>query len=405
MQEQDLGGEHTLEGGDKAGGRAGGEGAGGGEGKCEVESRDKKGRLHGEEGAEWYFVQGDAAMQNPTEGSAERAVDSSVDSMCLTMLGRSDDVMNVAGIRVGTGEVEAALLRHKQDLKGREARGGVGSPLANVIVVGGDDVLKGTVPVAFVVCVPGRSMAAQDIAAFQNRVHQDVGYLAVPAAFISVPELPETRSGKYLRRLLRNMLNGHELGNVEGLGNPQAVAGVLEAIKQQWHGTSVGGIGGGGGDGGGEDASLMDVVVDDDASGLASTTGFGAEAGAACEDALDEEEVERTLMALKQMVSEVIGWGSGGDVAGHTSGGGGGGAGAGGDTGEGAGGNAGGDKYDLETDVWLMHLGLDSAMLMMLRDHIEVQLLTPHGAPLPPSLLTLFGVDGFEAKTLSALAR
>ena len=160
-----------------------------------------------------------------------------------------------------------------------------------------------------------------------------------------------------------------------------------------------------------EDESLMDVVIGDDLSGLASAAGVGmgagAGAGAAGEGTLDEEEVGRTLMALKQMVSEVIGWGSGGGVTGHIDGSGDAGVATGGATGDGGGAGAGGggDEYDLETDVWLMHLGLDSAMLMMLRDHIEVQILTPHGAPLPPSLLTLFGVDGFEAKTLSVLAR
>ena len=102
---------------------------------------------------------------------------------------------------VGTGEVEAALFRHKQ-------LHGARSALGNCVVVGAPDSIKGEVPVCFCVAAPGCSINASVQAELQALVIQTVGVLAAPAWFAQVTALPQTRTGKYLRRLLREIVCG-----------------------------------------------------------------------------------------------------------------------------------------------------------------------------------------------------
>ena len=113
-------------------------------------------------------------------------------------------VINVGGNRIGTEEIESALL---QD---REAEG---SPLLNCAVVGMDDPMLGTVPCAFVVLQPGAALMPVDEGRLRALVQAKHSSVAVPARFVTVEALPETHSGKYMRRLLRAMLSGAPLGD------------------------------------------------------------------------------------------------------------------------------------------------------------------------------------------------
>ena len=127
------------------------------------------------------YVQGDTAVRH--EGGA------------YTIHGRSDEVINVGGNRIGTEEIESALLADTE----RPA----GSPLRNVAVVDMPDEVLGTRPVAFVVLQPGGSLQASDEGRLRSLVQSRLSSVAVPAKFIVAVALPETYSGKFMRRLLQ----------------------------------------------------------------------------------------------------------------------------------------------------------------------------------------------------------
>jgi acrylyl-CoA reductase (NADPH) / 3-hydroxypropionyl-CoA dehydratase / 3-hydroxypropionyl-CoA synthetase len=150
------------------------------------------------------YTQGDFARRHP-DGS-------------FSFHGRSDDVINVAGHRLGTEEIEGAILRDKA-LRDD-------SPVANVVVVGAPHATKGLTPLAFVQTVHGRELTNDDTQRLANLVRSEKGAVAVPGDFITVSELPETRSGKYVRRLLAALIHGADPGDLTSLRNPQ----VLEEI-------------------------------------------------------------------------------------------------------------------------------------------------------------------------------
>ena len=139
--------------------------------------------------------------------------------------GRSDEVINVGGVRIGTGEIEAALFKHKKIHSTQ-------SPLANCVVVGVSDSIKGDLPVAFVVPLPDRKIDTSTQVELQQLVIESVGILAAPAYFIEVNTLPQTRTGKYLRRLLKDILNG-KLNNLQdnALVNPESVIDAQNAVE------------------------------------------------------------------------------------------------------------------------------------------------------------------------------
>jgi acetyl-CoA synthetase len=132
------------------------------------------------------------------------------------LLGRVDDVMNVAGHRIGTMEVESALVDHRA--------------VAEAAVVGVPHELKGTAIVAFVSlrdgCEPGVALASE----LKEHVAAKIGALARPEQVLFSADLPKTRSGKIMRRLLRDIAEGKALGDTTTLADPS----VVEALKKKY---------------------------------------------------------------------------------------------------------------------------------------------------------------------------
>ena len=135
----------------------------------------------------------------------------------LWVLGRADDVINVAAHRISTMEIETAVA----------AQPGV----AEAAVVGITDAVKGTVPVAFVVLLPGADRNAVE-PAVTRAVEQAIGGIARLHAVHIVPSLPKTRAGKVMRRLLRELAEtGGVEGDLTGLEDPDALHAITAAMR------------------------------------------------------------------------------------------------------------------------------------------------------------------------------
>ena len=138
------------------------------------------------------------------------------------LLGRVDDVLNVAGHRIGTMEVESALVDHPV--------------VAEAAVVGVDHDIKGTAIAAFVTLKDGQGAVGSPVARLElmdelkDHVSHKIGAIARPELIILTPDLPKTRSGKIMRRLLRDIATGKALGDTTTLADP----GVIESLKQQY---------------------------------------------------------------------------------------------------------------------------------------------------------------------------
>ena len=156
----------------------------------------------------WAYTQGDFAVRH--EGGS------------FSLHGRSDDVINVSGHRIGTEEIEGAILRDKSL--------DPNSPVGNVIVVGAPHREKGVTPVAFVTPVPGRKLAQEDRRRLTDLVKTEKGSVAAPSDFIELSQFPETRSGKYMRRMVRAVVEGGELGDASTLRNPESLDELKEAV-------------------------------------------------------------------------------------------------------------------------------------------------------------------------------
>ncbi len=132
------------------------------------------------------------------------------------IMGRVDDVLNVAGHRLGTAEVESALVAHPK--------------VAEAAVVGAPDDLKGEAVVAFVTLKAGFEPVAGTGEELKNHVVQMIGAIARPREIIVTPGLPKTRSGKIMRRLLRNIASGKaDVGDMTTLEDTT----VLGTIREQ----------------------------------------------------------------------------------------------------------------------------------------------------------------------------
>ncbi|PSP82748.1 acetate--CoA ligase [Halobacteriales archaeon QS_6_64_34] len=130
----------------------------------------------------------------------------------ITVLGRVDDVLNVSGHRLGTMEIESAIV-------GVEG-------VAEAAVVGGDHEIKGEAVYAYVITEDGSEENEDLRQAIIEGVEDAIGPIARPEAVIFTPELPKTRSGKIMRRLLEEIANGEELGNTSTLRNPDVVTDI-----------------------------------------------------------------------------------------------------------------------------------------------------------------------------------
>ncbi len=138
------------------------------------------------------------------------------------VLGRTDDVINVAGHRLGTREIEEAVQAH--------------SNIAEVAVVGVADSLKGQVPVAFAVAKDSSSVATKELAAAQEKavmatVDRELGAIARPARVHFVSALPKTRSGKLLRRSIQALCEGRDPGDLTTIEDPTALEQIRAALK------------------------------------------------------------------------------------------------------------------------------------------------------------------------------
>ncbi len=135
----------------------------------------------------------------------------------LWLLGRVDDVMNVSGHRISTTEVESALVSHPK--------------VAEAAVVGATDPLTGQGIVAFVILRADAGDGGEQIAAeLRDHVATEIGPIAKPRHILVVPELPKTRSGKIMRRLLQDVAEQRELGDVTTLADPVVMNLISEGL-------------------------------------------------------------------------------------------------------------------------------------------------------------------------------
>ena len=135
------------------------------------------------------------------------------------ILGRVDDVINVAGHRLGTKELESACLTIPE--------------VAEAAVVPVVDEIKGRVPAVYVSLVPGVSDGKRVSEEIVATIETIVGKIARPKAVHVVPDLPKTRSGKIMRRVLAAISNTMDTGDVTTLANPD----IVELIRLQVQGT------------------------------------------------------------------------------------------------------------------------------------------------------------------------
>ena len=150
---------------------------------------------------DWVYEAGDGAVQ-ATDGY-------------YRILGRLDDVMNVAGHRLGTMELESAVSEVDS--------------VAESAVASRDDTEKGEVPDVYVTLREGVEESEEVRQEIVESIEEGIGKFARPNEVIFVDDLPKTRSGKIMRRLLENISNGEELGNTTTLRDPS----VAERIRDQ----------------------------------------------------------------------------------------------------------------------------------------------------------------------------
>jgi acetyl-CoA synthetase len=131
------------------------------------------------------------------------------------LLGRVDDVMNVSGHRISTIEVESALVDHRK--------------VAEAAVCGRKDDRTGQAIVAYVTLKGGEEGSIEMLEELRNHVAKKIGPIAKPANIVFTPELPKTRSGKIMRRLLRDVAENRVLGDTTTLADPT----VVEEIKER----------------------------------------------------------------------------------------------------------------------------------------------------------------------------
>ena len=137
----------------------------------------------------------------------------------LWILGRVDDVLNVSGHRIGTMEVESALVEHPS--------------VAEAAVVGRAHQLKGQAICAFVTLREGQVASVSLRDELREFVSQKIGALARPDDILFSADLPKTRSGKIMRRLLRDIAEGRALGDTSTLADPNVVAGLKAQYEAQ----------------------------------------------------------------------------------------------------------------------------------------------------------------------------
>jgi acetyl-CoA synthetase len=135
------------------------------------------------------------------------------------ILGRVDDVLNVAGHRIGTMEVESALVDHPS--------------VAEAAVVGKTHELKGQALAAFVTLKEGSAPTSELKDDLREHVARKIGAIARPDDIIFSADLPKTRSGKIMRRLLKDVAEGRTLGDTTTLADPSVVNRLREMYEAE----------------------------------------------------------------------------------------------------------------------------------------------------------------------------
>ena len=140
------------------------------------------------------------------------------DDGSIWLMGRVDDVMNISGHRISTTEVESALVSHKA--------------VAEAAVVGAADPMTGQGIVAFVILRAGveRASGEELIKELRNHVAKEIGAIAKPRQILLVAELPKTRSGKIMRRLLKDVAENRAVGDSTTLADPNVMKLISEGL-------------------------------------------------------------------------------------------------------------------------------------------------------------------------------
>jgi acetyl-CoA synthetase len=155
-------------------------------------------------GPETYFV-GDAARKD--------------DDGYFWIIGRVDDVLNVSGHRMSTAEIESAIVSHEK--------------VAEAAVIGQADEDSGQSVAAFVTLSGTQEGSDELVQDIRDHVAKRIGKLARPKRIIWADDLPKTRSGKIMRRLLRDIAEGRELGDVTTLRDPDVMSQLEGRIKER----------------------------------------------------------------------------------------------------------------------------------------------------------------------------
>src|SRR5437879_9200532 len=133
------------------------------------------------------------------------------------ILGRVDDVINVAGHRLGTKEIESACLTVPE--------------VAEAAVVPVVDEIKGRVPEVYVALTPGTQPSQEIVDNVNKAIETMIGKIARPKHVHIVPDMPKTRSGKLMRRVLAALSNNMNTGDITTLANPDVVENIRELVQ------------------------------------------------------------------------------------------------------------------------------------------------------------------------------
>ncbi|RAX50346.1 acetate--CoA ligase [Arthrobacter sp. AQ5-05] len=136
----------------------------------------------------------------------------------IWLLGRVDDVMNVSGHRLSTTEIESSLVAHPY--------------VAEAAVVGAKDETTGEAVVAFVILQIEPAEGEDVVATLRAHVGKDIGPIAKPRHILVVPELPKTRSGKIMRRLLKDVAEGREVGDSTTLADSTVMTQIADSMRK-----------------------------------------------------------------------------------------------------------------------------------------------------------------------------
>lgn len=136
----------------------------------------------------------------------------------IWLLGRVDDVMNVSGHRLSTTEIESSLVAHPY--------------VAEAAVVGAKDDTTGEAVVAFVILQVDPPEGEDVVATLRAHVGKDIGPIAKPKHVLVVPELPKTRSGKIMRRLLKDVAEGREVGDATTLADNTVMSQIAQSLNK-----------------------------------------------------------------------------------------------------------------------------------------------------------------------------